>query len=98
MQPSPEHKQTSCGKDSVHETAGPGRFSGVDDTDPNKIWCTCRKKDDGNLMIGCDQGECKYIWLHARCEGRTTKPRREKWYCSSCTIHYDHSDYDSDTE
>jgi len=107
MQPSPEHKQTSCGKDSAHETASPGIVGGVEQristdnegTDnERKTWCICSGEYDGALMIECSQVDCKYKWLHALCVGRTTEPRREKWYCPSCTIRCDHSDEDTDND
>ena len=37
-----------------------------DASDPNKLWCLCRRPDDGKFMIECDEcGE----WLHNDCVG-----------------------------
>ena len=62
MQPSPERKQISCGKDPARETARPGivgsaehRISTDYEGSDNKrrTWCICIGEDDGDLMIEC---------------------------------------------
>lgn len=43
------------------------------------LWCYCKRKDDGSLMINCDNKHCEIKWFHMRC----TLPK--KWFCDRCT-------------
>jgi len=44
------------------------------------IYCTCRKPDDGLLMVGCDG--CPE-WFHAACIGLEKIPK--SWLCPWCS-------------
>nr|XP_054764688.1 uncharacterized protein LOC129271338 [Lytechinus pictus] len=50
----------------------------------DKLYCFCRKPDDGSLMICCD--ECNE-WYHGACVGITETEGLEnvKWFCPPCT-------------
>ena len=37
---------------------------------PEQVYCLCRKKDDGKLMVQCN--ECKE-WFHDKCVGVTAR-------------------------
>ena len=44
--------------------------------DPD-LWCSCRGRDDGHLMICCDQqGESCNVWYHYDCVGLTLEEGR----------------------
>ena len=42
-----------------------------------ELWCSCRGRDDGRLMICCDQqGENCNVWYHNDCLGLTMEEGR----------------------
>ena len=51
---------------------------------PGKVYCLCRKPDDGTLMIQCDK--CDH-WYHGACVGVTETDGIEqvKWFCPLCS-------------
>lgn len=61
--------------------------SDEDEEDPNKLWCICRKPDDGKFMICCDV--CT-DWFHGDCVNvslkQSTKFKKEgkEWFCQEC--------------
>lgn len=49
------------------------------------VYGTCRKPDDGALMISCENSECPIEWFHGRCAGtEVAPPESEKWWCEGC--------------
>lgn len=48
------------------------------------IICVCRSvyKETDNV-IGCDNENCKYMWLHFKCVNLKRVPKG-KWYCKEC--------------
>ena len=58
-----------------------------------ELWCSCRGRDDGRLMICCDQqGENCNVWYHYDCLGLTMEESRrigasgEGFVCPSCCL------------
>lgn len=52
--------------------------------DPNEpLYCICKQVSYGS-MVCCDNKKCPYQWFHFSCVGLTSKPKRQKWYCSEC--------------
>jgi hypothetical protein len=53
-------------------------------TEDPQVHCTCRKPDDGRLMIQCDRCD---IWFHGRCVGVTVEEaqRLDEYVCPSCS-------------
>ncbi|KAI8048566.1 hypothetical protein BDF22DRAFT_266986 [Syncephalis plumigaleata] len=54
-----------------------------EDEDDNKVYCLCRKPDDGTVMINCDG--CSE-WYHAKCVGLTKSKvaKISTYYCPVC--------------
>lgn len=54
-----------------------------DDSFPGKI-CICQAEYDPDFdsIIGCDNQNCPYIWLHYSCVNIDTVPDGD-WFCSS---------------
>ena len=50
---------------------------------PEKVYCLCRKKDDGKLMVQCSGCE---DWFHGKCVGITARQakRLPKYFCPDC--------------
>ena len=48
-----------------------------------ELWCTCRG-DETKDMVGCDNENCKWKWLHFDCVGLKRAPKSEVWYCPDC--------------
>ena len=59
-------------------SAGPSRAE-----DP-PVHCTCRRPDDGKLMIQCDRCD---IWFHGQCVGVTVEEaqRMDEYVCPPCS-------------
>jgi len=56
--------------------------SGEQEDDPNKLWCLCRKPDQGEFMIKCDEcGEC--IGL-SRSQRQQLEESGERYLCPLC--------------
>lgn len=50
----------------------------------SEIICVCQKPyKDGEDVIGCDNQNCPYVWLHFKCINLTKVPRG-KFYCNEC--------------
>jgi hypothetical protein len=68
-------------------TEGP---TSTDSTDSNNnsvredLICTCQTvyKESDNV-IGCDNENCPYVWLHFKCAGIRRVPKG-KWLCKHC--------------
>jgi hypothetical protein len=53
--------------------------------DHREIICICRApydKDKDNV-IGCDNENCPYVWLHFKCAGVKRVPKGQ-WFCKEC--------------
>ncbi|XP_060785079.1 uncharacterized protein LOC132891482 isoform X2 [Neoarius graeffei] len=51
-------------------------------TDPENIWCYCRKADSG-VMLNCESGRCKIRRFHMSCLGLKRMPKGT-WHCLDC--------------
>ena len=47
-----------------------------------KTYCFCKGKGTGD-MIGCDNPQCPYEWIHIAC-AKIKKVPKGKWYCKYC--------------
>lgn len=49
------------------------------------VICICQTvyKPDKDDVIGCDNENCPYIWLHFKC-AKIKRVPKGKWYCPSC--------------
>jgi len=100
IQRSVKRKQTSCDQDPIHETVGPAISRGVEvgistdneGNDNKRKLCICEEKRYDNDWVGCDNGACKYEWIHFSCAGITHKPTTAKWYCETCSERDNHVD------
>lgn len=54
-----------------------------DEAQEEDIWCICRKPENGQKMIACENEDCKHQWYHFDCVGLESAPKGE-WICSSC--------------
>ncbi|OAK98194.1 hypothetical protein IQ06DRAFT_379074 [Phaeosphaeriaceae sp. SRC1lsM3a] len=61
----------------------PAQAQEPESKDTTEQWCTCRKPDTGELMIGCDNDDCPVQWYHGRCLGLETAPEGD-WLCPTC--------------
>ena len=49
-----------------------------------ELYCYCRKSFDENLqMVGCNNVDCKYKWIHFTC-AKLKRPPKGAWYCKDC--------------
>lgn len=49
------------------------------------LWCHCRRPEDFDDMVGCDNSECKVEWFHLGCVGLKEAPGKdETWFCDQC--------------
>ena len=48
---------------------------------PEQVYCLCRKKDDGKLMVQCKE------WFHGKCVGVTARQAKRwpEYFCPDCT-------------
>ena len=55
--------------------------------DSDKPICVCQKPYDENFdsVIGCDNQNCCYVWLHFSCVGIKRAPKGN-WYCPKCRL------------
>ncbi|KAF2629565.1 hypothetical protein BU25DRAFT_456653 [Macroventuria anomochaeta] len=57
--------------------------SALSDSDPAKLWCTCRQTYSGKHMVACDADpKCEIGWFHFRCAGLVKSPAAKEWYCA----------------
>ncbi|KAK4500617.1 hypothetical protein PRZ48_008806 [Zasmidium cellare] len=55
-----------------------------EEPDPNApIYCTCRKPDDGTVMVECGNSACEIVWFHARCVEEEATESKD-WICRNC--------------
>ena len=47
-----------------------------------EVWCYCRSKDDGRLMVECSGRDCPIKWFHGDCVKLDST--RGDWYCADC--------------
>jgi hypothetical protein len=50
-----------------------------------ELWCSCRRPDDGDLMVECDHERCPNRWFHAACVG-LDEPPDGGWLCPTCSV------------
>ena len=56
----------------------------VDDKMETELYCYCQTPNDENIeMLGCDNEECKYKWIHFKC-ANIKRPPKGAWYCKDC--------------
>jgi COMPASS component SPP1 len=53
------------------------------DTENEPVFCSCRRPDDGNLMVACDGCD---EWFHAACVNITEEEAEEseEFFCQLC--------------
>lgn len=50
----------------------------------DKVYCFCQRPGvEGGRMVGCDNAECPYEWIHFECAGISEEPEGE-WFCQEC--------------
>ena len=50
-----------------------------------ELWCYCKRDEDYDDMVGCDNDDCEIQWYHIGCVGLECLPSREEsWYCRQC--------------
>jgi hypothetical protein len=48
-------------------------------------FCYCNQPYNENLeMVGCDNRECPYKWIHYKCAKLKRPPQNSAWYCKEC--------------
>ncbi|OCK82035.1 hypothetical protein K432DRAFT_424482 [Lepidopterella palustris CBS 459.81] len=50
-----------------------------------KLWCLCRKPDDGSTMVQCSSLDCAGVWYHYACLGAAEK-KASAWFCPVCKL------------
>ena len=51
------------------------------------IYCYCKKVyTENDKMIGCDNENCEYQWIHFTC-AKPKCPPKGVWYCKECKKH-----------
>ena len=45
--------------------------------------CFCKQPYTGEDMVGCDNNDCPYQWIHFKCAGLKHAPKGT-WYCKEC--------------
>jgi hypothetical protein len=54
-------------------------------TQAAELFCTCRRPDDGSLMLFCDNQNCAIGWYHGRCVDVEKEPADDvEWFCPAC--------------
>lgn len=50
-----------------------------------EVICVCQKEydEDPDNVIGCDNENCPFVWLHFKCAGIKRVPKG-KWLCKHC--------------
>ena len=53
--------------------------------DSNLVWCYCRRDEEFDNMIACDNKQCAIQWYHLSCLKISQSQVPEgKWYCLDC--------------
>ena len=50
------------------------------------LFCYCQKpwdENDGTDMIGCDNTNCTFKWIHLQC-AKLKRAKKGSWYCKDC--------------
>ena len=55
----------------------------ITDTVQPKLFCYCKRGEDEDNMIGCDNENCEIEWFHFFCVGMKAAPKGQ-WYCPEC--------------
>ena len=55
------------------------------DVSEEKIWCLCKKPENGWMVECCNEANCEVRWFHFDCVGLKTAPKGD-WYCPRCII------------
>ena len=58
-----------------------------EDTSSNltPVWCYCRRDEEFDTMIGCDNEQCTIQWYHLSClQIPQSHVPKGKWYCPDC--------------
>jgi hypothetical protein len=49
------------------------------------VWCHCRREEDFDDMVACDEPTCPVQWYHVSCVGLEQLPQAdETWFCEKC--------------
>ncbi|XP_070189196.1 uncharacterized protein [Littorina saxatilis] len=48
-----------------------------------QLYCICKRTEDEDDMVACDNENCKLEWFHFFCVGIRSKPKGQ-WYCPEC--------------
>ena len=63
----------------------PQNTDNVNLTEYKNVICICRKEydEENDDVIGCDNENCPFRWLHFKCDGIRKIPKG-KWLCKNC--------------
>ena len=50
---------------------------------PDPLYCYCKRTEDVDDMVACDNAECKIEWFHFFCVEIKNTPKG-KWFCPEC--------------
>ncbi|XP_070200906.1 uncharacterized protein [Littorina saxatilis] len=50
---------------------------------PVKLFCYCKRGEEEDAMVACDNENCKLEWFHFFCVGIKSAPKGQ-WYCPDC--------------
>ncbi|KAK7499783.1 hypothetical protein BaRGS_00008874 [Batillaria attramentaria] len=51
-----------------------------------KLWCSCRKTEDYDNMVACENENCEVQWYHLSCVGLNHTPEADEvWFCPTCS-------------
>ncbi|KAF3046139.1 PHD finger protein ing1 [Didymella heteroderae] len=77
---SKQGRRTTAGKEPRKQPLSPNAL--LSDNDEAKQWCICRKPDDSEKMIMCDEPRCRQKWFHFECVGlERSPPKAQPWLC-----------------
>ncbi|KAK7495255.1 hypothetical protein BaRGS_00013437, partial [Batillaria attramentaria] len=49
------------------------------------LWCYCRRTEEEDDMVACDNENCEVKWFHLSCVGLQCIPREDDaWFCPTC--------------
>jgi hypothetical protein len=57
-------------------------------TQDKRVYCLCRRPDDGERMVECSVPDCTARWYHWKCLTPTEKKmsKAKSWVCSACRL------------
>ncbi|KAJ4458161.1 putative inhibitor of growth protein 3 [Paratrimastix pyriformis] len=80
----PDHAAGGESGLSGRTSTGSADEGGDDAQELNRVYCTCRRPADGE-MVFCEDEKCPIGWFHFECVGLSqAPPENEKWYCPDC--------------